>query len=168
MKVYKMTKTTETKYNKIHYKDNELKELIDIMARLSVFISGQTLHSVDDDKWNVTKSIMAKIGNSVWSVIQSQKQRIETCLNVMSDLESKGIDARTKTNEQGRNEYITEQMKIPLFESNIIECKTIEQLMTHAVEHVMKQKMLRGQQTQKAVEPMSVKDVRKRLANLDF
>jgi len=163
-----MTKTTKTKYNKIHYKPEELAKLTSIMQQLADFIGEQTVHSVNDDKWNVTKSIMAKVGNSVWSVIQTQKQRIETCLNVMSDLESKGIDARTKTNEQGRNEYITEQMKIPLFESNIIECKAIEQLVTHSVEEVMNQTMLRGQQQTKAVEPMSVAEVKKRLANLDF
>ena len=163
-----MTKTTKTKYNKIHYKPEELAKLTSIMQQLADFIGEQTVHSVNDDKWNVTKSIMAKVGNSVWSVIQTQKQRIETCLNVMSDLESKGIDARTKTNEQGRNEYITEQMKIPLFESNIIECKAIEQLVTHSVEEVMNQTMLRGQQQTKAVEPLSVAEVKKRLASLDF
>jgi len=159
----------KTKYNKIHYKPEELAELTEIMDKLATFIGKQTVHSVNDDQWNVTKSIMAKIGNSVWSVIQTQKQRIETCLNVMSDLESKGIDARTKTNEQGRNEYITEQMKIPLYESNIIECKSIEQLITHSVESVMMTTMLRGkQQAEKVVEPLSVAEVKKRLANLDF
>ena len=164
-----MTKTTKTKYNKIHYKPEELAKLTSIMQQLADFIGEQTVHSVNDDKWNVTKSIMAKVGNSVWSVIQTQKQRIETCLNVMSDLESKVIDARTKPNEQGRNEYITEQMKIPLYESNIIECKSIEQLITHSVESVMMTTMLRGkQQAEKVVEPLSVAEVKKRLANLDF
>ena len=55
-----MTKTTKTKYNKIHYKPEELAKLTSIMQQLADFIGEQTIHSVNDDKWNVTKSIMAK------------------------------------------------------------------------------------------------------------
>lgn len=133
-----------TKYNEIVYTLNELNEGTKLIQALADFLYAKSAVSDTDPNWNSIKSVLAKVGNSAWSVEQTQFKKIDDCMSIIRKLEGQGIDGNSTTNEQGNNEYKSEQRKIQMYLDNIDELKKVNQILTHATEKVMSQTMLRG------------------------